>query len=242
VTSGRVTDRIIEDQVMFGRGLDHGHVTELVIFDSDGVLVDSERIANAVLAEAATSEGAAISAEEALRLFRGLKMADCVAEIERRSGRRVRDSFVADVRSATAVAFEADLQPIEGIHAALAAITVPVCVVSNGPMSKLTHTLGLTKLLDHFEGRIFSAYDVGSWKPDPGLFLHAARTLGAATSRCVVVEDSLPGVRAAKAAGMRALGFVGSDGKAALELAADCACVFHSMNELPALLQRKAWT
>ena len=163
-------------------------------------------------------------------------MADCIVEIERRSGRRVRDSFVADVRQATAAAFEADLHAIEGIHAALAAITIPVCVVSNGPMSKLTHTLGLTKLFDHFKGRIFSAYDVGSWKPDPGLFLHAARTLGADPSRCVVVEDSLSGVRAAKAAGMRVLGFTGGDVEAGQELRADCACVFHRMYELPALL------
>jgi HAD superfamily hydrolase (TIGR01509 family) len=111
-------------------------------------------------------------------------------------------------------AFEADLQAIEGIHAALAAITIPGCVVSNGPMSKLTHTLGLTKLLGHFEGRIFSAYDVGSWKSDPGLFLHAARALGIDPSRCVVVEDSLSGVRAAKAAGMRVLGFTGGDAEA----------------------------
>ena len=211
-------------------------MTELVIFDSDGVLVDSEGIANAVLAQAATSEGAAISAEESLRLFRGLKMADCIVEIERRSGRRVRDGFVSDVRSATALAFETDLTAIEGIHAALAAITIPVCVVSNGPMSKLTHTLGLTKLLDRFEGRIFSAYDVGCWKPDPGLFLHAARMMGADPSRCVVVEDSLSGVRAAKAAGMRVLGFAGGDVEAERELAAECACVFHRMNELQALL------
>jgi HAD superfamily hydrolase (TIGR01509 family) len=211
-------------------------MTELVIFDSDGVLVDSEGIANAVFARAATSEGAAISAEESLRLFRGLKMADCIVEIERRSGRRIRDGFVSEVRSATALAFEADLRAIEGIHAALAAITIPVCVVSNGPMSKLTHTLGLTKLLDRFEGRIFSAYDVGCWKPDPGLFLHAARMMGADPSRCVVVEDSLSGVRAAKAAGMRVLGFAGGDAMAERELRAECACVFHRMNELPGLL------
>ena len=211
-------------------------MTELVIFDSDGVLVDSEGIANAVFAQAATSEGAAISAEESLRLFRGLKMADCIVEIERRSGRRVRDGFVSDVRSATAIAFEADLTAIEGIHAALAAITIPVCVVSNGPMSKLTHTLGLTKLLDRFDGRIFSAYDVGYWKPDPGLFLHAARMMGADPSRCVVVEDSLSGVRGAKAAGMRVLGFAGGDAMAERELRAEGARVFHRMNELPALL------
>jgi HAD superfamily hydrolase (TIGR01509 family) len=235
-----VPQREVKNHAALGRGLDRDHVTELVIFDSDGVLVDSEGIANAVLAKAAASEGAAIGAAESLGLFRGLKMADCVVEIERRSGRRVRESFVADVRNATAVAFEAELQAVEGIHAALAAITIPVCVVSNGPMSKLAHTLGLTRLLDHFEGRIFSAYDVGSWKPDPGLFLHAARTLGADPSRCVVVEDSLAGVRGAKAAGMRVFGFTGGNAKSALELAADCACVFHSMSELPALLQRKA--
>ena len=140
------------------------------------------------------------------------------------------------MRSATAVAFEADLSAIEGIHAALAAITIPVCVVSNGPMSKLTHTLGLTKLFDRFEGRIFSAYDVGCWKPDPGLFLHAARMMGVDPSRCVVVEDSLSGVRGAKAAGMRVLGFAGGDARAELELRAEGACVFHRMNELPALL------
>ena len=133
-------------------------------------------------------------------------------------------------------AFEADLQAIEGIHAALAAITIPGCVVSNGPMSKLTHTLGLTKLLGHFEGRIFSAYDVGSWKSDPGLFLHAARALGIDPSRCVVVEDSLSGVRAAKAAGMRVLGFTGGDAEAELELGKDRSDLFHGMNELPALL------
>jgi HAD superfamily hydrolase (TIGR01509 family) len=211
-------------------------MTELVIFDCDGVLVDSEGIGNAVLAQAATREGAEISAEEALHLFRGLKMAECVVEIERRSGRRVRDDFVADLRRAMAVAFETELRAVAGIREALAAITLPVCVASNGPMSKMTHTLGLTGLLDHFEGRIFSAYDVGAWKPDPGLFLHAARSFGAEPSRCVVVEDSLSGIRAANAAGMRVLGYTAGDACAVSELGAECADLFHSMAELPTLL------
>jgi beta-phosphoglucomutase-like phosphatase (HAD superfamily) len=144
-------------------------MTELIIFDSDGVLVDSEIIALTVLARTASEEGAAIGVDEAIRSYRGLKMADCVREIERRLGRSVRETFVADLRRATALAFDAELKPVVGIHAALAEITIPVCVASNGPMSKLTHTLSLTKLLGHFEGRIFSAYEVGSWKPDPGL-------------------------------------------------------------------------
>jgi HAD superfamily hydrolase (TIGR01509 family) len=213
-------------------------MTDLVIFDCDGVLVDSENIGKAVLAEAATREGAAISAAEALQLFRGLSMAECVVEIERRSGRRVREDFVADVRYAMAMAFEGNLRAIEGIHAALAAITRPVCVASNGTMAKMEHMLRLTNLLGHFEGRIFSAYDVGAWKPDPGLFLHAARTFGAEPSRCSVVEDSLSGIRAAHAAGMRVLGYTGGDAHAISELGTECAELFHSMDELPALLLR----
>ncbi len=213
-------------------------MTELVIFDCDGVLVDSEGIGGTVLARAAIAEGAAISAEESLRLFRGLKMAECVVEIERRLGRPVRDDFVANVRQNMAKAFESDLQAVEGIHAALAAITVPVCVASNGQLRKMRHTLGLTNLLGHFEGRLFSAYDVGAWKPDPGLFVHAARTLGADPSRCVVVEDSLSGIRAAHAAGMRVLGYTAGDAHAISELGAECAELFHSMDQLPFLLLR----
>lgn len=212
-------------------------MTELIIFDSDGVLVDSEIIAVTVLAKAASEEGAAIGMEEAIRSFRGLKMADCVRAIERRLGRDVRETFIDDVRRATALAFDAELKPIHGIHAALAEITVPVCVASNGPMSKLTHTLGLTKLLGRFEGRIFSAYEVGSWKPDPGLFLHAAQTMGVHPSRCIVIEDSVSGVQAAKAAGMRVLGFTGGDPGTGLQLGSICEDLFHRMSDLPALLQ-----
>lgn len=209
---------------------------ELIIFDSDGVLVDSEVIELTVFARIAAEEGVAISVEDAVRSFRGVKMADCVSEVERRLGRGVRDSFVADVRQATALAFDVELKPVDGIHAALAEITVPVCVASNGPMSKLTHALGLTKLLGHFQGRIFSAYEVGSWKPDPGLFLHAAQTMGAQPSACVVVEDSVTGARAAKAAGMKVLGFAGGHLDAEQELKSICDGVFHRMVELPALL------
>ena len=211
-------------------------IPELVIFDSDGVLVDSEVIELTVFANIAAEEGVAISVEDAVRLFRGVKMAECVREIERRLGRGVRETFVADVRQATALAFDAGLKPVEGIHEALAEIKVPVCVASNGPMSKLTHALGLTRLLGHFEGRIFSAYEVGSWKPDPGLFLHAAQTMGVHPSRCAVVEDSMSGARAAKAAGMKVLGFAGGHPDAERELTPICDGVFHRMGDLPGLL------
>ncbi len=209
---------------------------DLVIFDADGVLVDSEEIALAVLAEAACRAGAQIDLAEALGLFRGLKISDCVTQIENRSGRPVGDSFIDDVRRATALAFEADLRAVEGVHETLAAISIPVCVASNGPMSKLAQTLSLTGLHDYFEGRVFSAYEVGSWKPDPGLFLHAARTLDVDPSRCVVIEDSVTGVQAAKAAQMRVLGFTGGRTGAGLELSQAGAQPFDRMADLPALL------
>lgn len=213
---------------------------DLVIFDADGVLVDSENLALAVMAEHACAAGAEMSVDEAVRLFRGWKIADCVLEIERRSGRPASATFIDEVRHATAQAFERDLLAVEGVHAALDAIIAPICVASNGPLFKLTQTLGLTSLLSRFEGRIFSAYEVGSWKPEPGLFLHAAKTMGADPARCVVVEDSVPGVRAALAAGMRVLGYAGAGAEAAAELAEAGAEVLHRMSDLPARLTAPA--
>ena len=210
-------------------------MVDLIIFDADGVLVDSEAIALAVMAQAATAAGAPMDAAEALAVFRGLKIADCVAEIERRAGRSAPAGFIAEVRAATAAAFEADLRAVEGVHEALDA---PMCVASNGPMAKLDQTLRLTGLMARFEGRVFSAYEVGAWKPDPGLFLHAAKALAADPARCVVIEDSLAGVQAARAAGMRALGYAPPGADTGPELAAAGAEVFTAMAQLPALLTR----
>ena len=214
------------------------HPIELIIFDSDGVLVDSEAIACRVMAEAATAVGAVMDVHEAMDVFRGRKIALCVEEIERRSGRVLGDGFIAEVRRATTLAFDQELKPIEGIHQALDLIRQPYCVASNGPMAKLTHALGLTDLYTRFEGRIFSAYEVGHWKPDPGLFLHAARTLGVGPDRCIVVEDSVTGVAAAKAAGMRVLGYAGEGPHAATALRKAGAEVFVHMRDLPGLLER----
>ena len=211
---------------------------DLVIFDCDGVLVDSESIGSATLARAGMSYGATITEAEALPLFRGMKMTECVAELERRAGRKFPDTFMSDVRAAMAVTFASELKAIDGIHDALDAIDIPICVASNGPMFKMEQTLMLTGLHPRFAGRIFSAYDVGSWKPEPGLFLHAARTMGKDPARCVVVEDSLPGIRAARAAGIPVLGFTGGDRQSVL--AAECETLFHSMRDLPRLLRERA--
>jgi HAD superfamily hydrolase (TIGR01509 family) len=122
------------------------------------------------------------------------------------------------------------------VRSALAKVSHPVCVASNGPLTKLEQALRLTKLDRHFSGRIFSAYEVGIWKPDPGLFLHAANAMNAAPSRCVVVEDSSIGVQAGVAAGMRVLGYAAFDECLAAELEDMGAEVFNDVRELPALL------
>jgi HAD superfamily hydrolase (TIGR01509 family) len=210
---------------------------DLIIFDSDGVLVDSETIGIEVLVNAAREVGADIGFEEALSLFRGAKMADCIQDIERRAGRKLGDAFVETIRVDTAEAFASRLRPVPGVRSALAAIKLPVCVASNGPRAKLTQALRLTRLHRRFGDHVYSAYEVGAWKPDPGLFLYAAKQFQADPGRCLVVEDSLPGVRAAKAAGMRVFGYAGGDRSMAPALAGAGAEVFYDMLKLPSLVR-----
>ena len=207
---------------------------DLVIFDCDGVLVDSEPLANRIFADALEEVGLALSFDEVCATFVGLSMSRCVEIVEQRLGRALPGDFVPRLQRRTFDAFRADLQAVPGVAEALDRIASPVCVASSGEREKMNLTLGLTGLLPRFEGRIFSATEVARGKPWPDLFLHAAATLGAVPQRCAVVEDSLPGVRAACAAGMAAFGFAARDDGA--RLAAAGATVFRSMEELPALL------
>lgn len=178
---------------------------EAIIFDCDGTLVDSELLGNEVFARLACEHGARLSAEEAMMAFRGRKLAECVAEIEASIGRALPESFVPELRSRTAAAFRDRLRPVDGALALIASLELPYCVASGGPREKIELSLAVTGLLPYFEHRIYSSYDVGSWKPEPGLFLHAAEMMGVLPERCVVVEDSLPGVHAGLAAGMTVL-------------------------------------
>ena len=146
--------------------------------------------------------------------------------------------FTERFRARTAEAFDAHLTEIPGVRRVLDTVEVPYCVASSAPLAKIRHTLGLTGLLPYFGDRIHSAYEVGSWKPDPGLFRHAARHAGVAPERCVVVEDSLPGVRAGVAAGMAVLGYAPPGSGTAPVLAEAGARTFTAMSELPRLLHR----
>ena len=178
----------------------------LLIFDCDGTLVDSEELGTRVLLEMATELGLRRPLQETNLLFRGWKLDDCVAQIQAWLGKPLPQDFVAQVRLRTAETFRRELKPVAGaleLVRALAARGQAMCVASSGPREKIELSLGLTGLLPYFEGRIFSGYELNTWKPAPDLFLHAARALGVAPAACVVVEDSPVGVQAALAAGMR---------------------------------------
>jgi len=179
----------------------------LIIFDCDGTLVDSEVLGNEVLVAVVGEHGLELSAEEALQVFRGGKMAECVAELERRLGLPLPDSFVPELRRRTAEVFKTSLQAVPGALDLVRAVTGAKCVASSGPRAKIELSLAVTGLLPHFGDHIFSSYEVGIWKPAPGLFLHAARAMGFVPEDCAVVEDSMPGFEAGLAAGMRVFAF-----------------------------------
>ncbi len=204
-----------------------------MIFDCDGVLVDSDRLSLRIQAEHTAALGLAMTSEDCAREFLGLGMATTLEILAERSGRPVPPSWVADLEAAVAAEFHRSLEPVPGIATALDQIEIPICVASSGSHAKMRLTLGLTNLRDRFPGRIFSADEVPRGKPAPDLFLHAAAQMSTAPDRCVVVEDSPFGIAAARAAGMRSLGF------AALtpaERLADADVVFTNMEELPTLL------
>ena len=151
--------------------------------------------------------GYALTAAEAVRLFRGVKFADCLLRIEKTMGGKLPGSFEKDFRLRSAQAMRTKLRAMPGAVELVKSISVPVCVASSGPREKIELSLSLTGLLEWFPQRIFSCFDVASWKPEPGVFLHAAAVLGARPSNCVVIEDSIPGVEGALAAGMRVIAF-----------------------------------
>lgn len=207
--------------------------TQLVIFDCDGVLVDSEPVVMRVLARKMTEAGVQTSHEDCLRDFVGLNEQATLDLIAERFGGPVPDTWLAELGVALSAALRREVTAVPGVTAALDRITTPVCVASNANHAKVRLTLSTAGLLDRFSGRIFSAADVVRGKPAPDLFLHAADSLGVAPANCVVVEDSDSGVAAARAAGMRVLGYAG--GSLPQQLA-DADGVFSFMADLPALL------
>ena len=216
---------------------------DLVIFDCDGVLVDSEVISCRAHAETLTRHGYPITEQQVLERFLGVSEREARAIIEAEIGRRLPDDFEAEVKHATLRFYEGDLHAIQYIGDALAAIDLPKCVASSGTMEKIKHGLTCAGLYETLAPHIFSATQVERGKPAPDLFLFAADQMRASPSRCVVIEDSVPGITGARAAGMDVLGFYGGShclpGHADKLRAAGANVTFDDMRQLPAMLAGK---
>ena len=219
-------------------------MADLVIFDCDGVLVDSETIFARVLGECLTEADFPATAEEALVLGFGKNRDTLTAAVATRFGRALPEGFFEAMRERTALVLERELKPIAGVAELLTALTAPRCVASNGHLQRVRERLTLTGLLRFFEPHVFSAMQVAAGKPAPDLFLLAASRLGALPPACIVVEDSVVGVAAAVAAGMPVVGFCGGShcakDHADRLIAAGCSEVFSRMSELAIYLCGKA--
>lgn len=206
-----------------------------VIFDCDGTLVDSEYLCNFALEIRLRDLGIDESAETLVAEFRGWKLARICEAIEQRHEVRLGEDFISQYRLTVERLFAEQLRPIAGIAEALEQISQPKCVASSGPLEKIHQSLELTALAGFFGRHVFSSYVIQSWKPEPGLFLHASERMGFAPEQCLVIEDSDVGIEAARRAGMRALWFRGDAGHPSAQ---GITCFDH-MSQLPRLLNQK---
>jgi HAD superfamily hydrolase (TIGR01509 family) len=211
---------------------------QLIIFDCDGVLVDSEVISNEVLARALTAEGLPTTLAQSRRDYQGLLLAEIDSRAQAKLGRPLAQDWIERYERDRTVVFRRELRAVPGVAEAIRRIKaagVAVCVASQGKLEKTRLSLQLTKLDPLFgDEALFSAYSVPRGKPHPDLFLHAAQAMAAEPARCAVIEDTPSGVTAAVAAGMRVLGYAADSDAAALREAG--AEVFEAMEELPGVL------
>lgn len=211
---------------------------DLVIFDCDGVFVDSEPVVNEVEAGLFTHLGIAMTPEEARTLFKGKTVEGVVRTVEKKTDRRLSREWIYDWGMATALGLVRGLRAVLGVRDLVEALSWrkhSICVASQSPPARVALSLMLTGLDVFFDGRIYTASMVPHPKPAPDLFLYAAQSCGVPPSGCAVIEDSPSGVRAAVAAGMVAFGFAARED--ASQLAAAGARVFHTMPELRTLLE-----
>jgi HAD superfamily hydrolase (TIGR01509 family) len=198
--------------------------TDLVIFDCDGVLVDSEELSCRCLAEALVQAGIEMSTERALELFLG-RSTTALVEYCKGVGKPLPATFLPELALQVRETFRSKLKPIAGVAAVLAELRLPYCVASSSDLDRVRFSLELTGLAASFGQRLYTSQMVKHGKPAPDLFLHAAGAMGAVPRRALVIEDSVSGVTAAKAAGMKVWGFVGgahyrsADGSALLRQA-----------------------
>jgi HAD superfamily hydrolase (TIGR01509 family) len=205
-----------------------------IIFDSDGVLVDSETLSAKVFQEMALELGFELDFETAVERFAGTSMKENLQFIGQNIQGPLPVDFEKEFRGRTYKVFKTDLKAVNGIADLIEKLGIPFCVASSGPVEKIRLNLGLVNLLDQFENKIYSSYDIGSWKPEPGIFLHAAKRMGFEPEECAVIEDSASGIRAAIAGGFKVYAQANEKKKKTFEQLG--AIAFENMKELEKLL------
>jgi len=176
-----------------------------LIFDCDGTLVDSEYLCNLALEIKLRDYDIESSANQMIEKYQGGKLADIVRSIEKEYNINLKEDFVSEYRELVDKLFEKELNPCEGVSEFLSQNTLPVCAASSGPKKKINKALETTNLKKYFDNNIFSSYEINSWKPDPDIFLYAAEKMGMKPHECLVIEDSLKGVKSGLEAGMKTI-------------------------------------
>jgi HAD superfamily hydrolase (TIGR01509 family) len=210
---------------------------DLVIFDCDGVLVDSELITNRIFARMLNEMGIPVSLEDMFEQFVGRSMPQCLEMTAGLLGRPVPDEFLPEFQARATAALKLELKAVPGIEQVLATVGIPYCVASSGTHEKMNTTLGATGLLPKFQGKMYSVTEVARSKPAPDVFLYAAKQSGVDASACAVIEDTPTGVRAGVAAGMTVFGYSALTPQQRL-IAAGAHYTFEHMRDLPDLISR----
>ncbi len=211
-----------------------------VLFDCDGTLVDSEILCCEAYVILFARYGIPITLEQVIREFKGVKLYDIIDRVKQRHVLEQRvDILEAEYRAEVARLFDERLVPIEGIQELLQQIIVPLAVVSNGPVSKMQHSLGLTELLSFFKDRLYSGYDLHRWKPDPAIIYHAAAELQVPVNQCILVEDSAAGTQAGIAAGIPVFYYCADPFNPPIEH--PLVTRFDNMSQLPTLWHDRGW-
>ncbi|XTZ38486.1 6-phosphogluconate phosphatase [Salmonella enterica] len=213
---------------------------EAIFFDCDGTLVDSEVICSRAYVHMFKAFGITLDLEEVFKRFKGMKLYEIIDVISAEHGVNLLKADLESVyRAEVARLFDAELEVIAGANELLNAVSVPMCVVSNGPVSKMQHSLGKLGMLHHFPEKLFSGYDIQRWKPDPALMFHAAEALNVDPVNCILVDDSTAGAQSGIAAGMEVFYFCADPHNKPIDHPK--VTTFTDLAELPALWRARGW-
>ncbi|EMH4165086.1 6-phosphogluconate phosphatase [Pluralibacter gergoviae] len=213
---------------------------EAVFFDCDGTLVDSEVICSRAYVHMFKAFDISLDLDEVFKRFKGVKLYEIIDTISAERGVSLNKPELEQIyRAEVARLFDSELEVIPGAAALLDAITVPMCVVSNGPVSKMQHSLGNTGMLHHFPDALYSGYDIQCWKPDPALMFHAAKAMKVNVENCILVDDSVAGAQSGVAAGMEVFYFCADPHNK--PISHPKVTTFTALDQLPALWQARGW-